>query len=87
MKRRIKKPRPMKLLEKTINERMAAELLRDGRRRLMKMHTPGGPCWFIVPGGLVSDATAEKILARPDVHVFDDGLFPNNPQSYRIGGA
>jgi hypothetical protein len=75
----------MKLLEKVISERNAAELLRDGRRRLMKMHTPDGPRWFIVPGGLVSDATAEKILARPDVHVFDDGLFPNNPQSYRIG--
>jgi hypothetical protein len=75
----------MKLLEKTIPERDAAELLRDGHRRLMKMFTPLGPRWFVVPGGLVSDATAEKILARPDVHVFDDGLFPNNPQTYRIG--
>jgi hypothetical protein len=74
-----------RFLEKTIPEHYAAELLRDSRRRLMKMHTPSGPRWYIVPGGLVSDATAEKILARPDVHVFDDGLFPNNPQSYRIG--
>ena len=85
MKRRIKKPRPMKLLEKTIPEHYAAELLRDSRRRLMRMHTPSGLCWFIVPGGAVSDQTAKKILARPDVHVFDDGLFPGNPQTFRIG--
>jgi hypothetical protein len=85
MKRRPNKPRPMKLLEKTIPERYAAELLRDSRRRLMRMHTPSGLRWYIVPGGAVSDQTAKKILARPDVHVFDDGLFPNNPQTFRIG--
>jgi hypothetical protein len=84
MKRRIKKPRAMKLLEKTIPEHHATELLRDGRRRLMKMHTQNGQRWFIVPGGLVSNATARKILARRDAHVFNDDLFPNNPQTYRI---
>jgi hypothetical protein len=83
--KRIKKPRPTKLLEKVINEKDAAELLRDSRRRLMRMHTPNGLKWYVVPGGAVSDQTAEKILARPDVHVFDDGLFPGIPQTYRIG--
>jgi hypothetical protein len=82
---RRKKPRPMKLLEKRLNERVALELLRERGRRLMRMHTPDGLRWFVVPGGLVSDQTAKKIVARPDARIFDDGLFPNNPQSYRIG--
>jgi hypothetical protein len=43
-----------------------------------------GPGWFIVPGGLVSDATAAKIREHPTIVAGEDGLFPNCDQTWRM---
>lgn len=56
--------------------------------RLLKMSTvkaPEGTAFYVIPGGLVDPVDAQKIIERPDVHVFDDGLFPGIPQSWKIG--
>jgi len=51
----------------------------------MKMMTPEGASYFIVPGGRLSDSDAKKILARIDLIAFEDGLFPGNSQGWRLG--
>lgn len=68
-----------------IPERRAVELIRDKRRRLAKMHTVRGPKWFIVPGGEVTIATAEKIRRMPQVVASEDALFPGLSQTWRFG--
>jgi hypothetical protein len=52
--------------------------------RIMLMHTSSGQEYFIVPGGKVTPEVARQIINRPDVAVSDDGLFPNNPQCWKI---
>jgi len=52
--------------------------------RLMLMHCSSGKEFYVIPGGPVSQEDAQKILSRPDVVPFDDGLFPGNPQSWKI---
>jgi hypothetical protein len=34
-------------------------------------------------GGMVAEKDALAVIARPDIVVFEDGLFPENPQSWR----
>ena len=65
----------------------AADILRLPNRRLMKMNTVDGTKWFIVPDGAVSDTVAQALIARPDVHSCEDGLFPGIPQCYKIGAV
>jgi hypothetical protein len=48
------------------------------------MHTRDGDEYYIVPGGRVDARDALKILERPDVRSFDDGLFPGHSQQWRI---
>jgi hypothetical protein len=62
----------------------AIDLLHRKDTRMMIMHGNDGDHFYIVPGGLIDRAAAMKILKRPDVIEFDDGLFPGNPQSWRI---
>jgi hypothetical protein len=53
--------------------------------RMVKMHTPSGMEWFILPrGGRVKTADAEKILARPDICAQEDCLFPGLGQTWRM---
>jgi hypothetical protein len=61
----------------------AVELMRNGRP-LMKMHTKFGTSWFVVPGGELTDADAQKIICRNDVQPNSDGLFPGINQTYKI---
>lgn len=61
------------------------DMMRLPDPRLMVMHTGEGDHFYVVPGGRVDRNDAQKIIQRPDVHQFDDGLFPGNPQSWRIG--
>jgi hypothetical protein len=73
---------------KAISLGKATELMRTGAR-LMKMHTnrsPDGMAFYIVPDGYIEPSDAHKIIDRPDVYVFDDVLFPGNPQSWKLGG-
>jgi hypothetical protein len=50
------------------------------------MHgTPNtAPCWFVVPGGAVSDAVASAIREHPSVIAGRDGLFPGLDQTWRM---
>ena len=49
------------------------------------MHTHDGDEFYILPrGGRVDARDAQKILERPDVRSFDDGLFPGQPQQWRL---
>lgn len=63
----------------------AVDMLRLPDRRMMLMHTNDGDHYYVVPGGRVDRNDAQKIIGRPDCHMLDDGLFPGNPQSWRLG--
>lgn len=62
----------------------AVNLLERNGVRMMIMHASDGDHFYIVPGGRVDRGAAQKILQRPDIVEFDDGLFPGNPQSWRM---
>lgn len=79
---REKKPRKFPTY---LGIKRAVELMRLPDHRLMLMHTPAGLFYFVVPGGPIERSDAEKIITRPDVHAFDDGLFPGSTQSWKIG--
>jgi len=64
--------------------RQAVELLHRTDTRLMLMHGRDGDEFYIVPGGRVDSRDAQKILERPDMKSFDDGLFPGQPQQWRM---
>ena len=45
-----------------------------------------GRAYFILPSGApIANSTAHALLKRPDVHPFDQGLFADRPQSWRLG--
>ncbi len=71
-------------MSKILSYRKAYDQLRIRGTRLMLMHTSGEDEFFVIPGGQVSKDDAKKLLSQPDLIAFDDGLFPNNPQSWRI---
>jgi hypothetical protein len=52
---------------------------------LKKMYVSGGRReYFVMPNGdMVGEKDALAIIARPEIDVFEDGLFPGNPQSWR----
>jgi MOSC domain-containing protein YiiM len=62
----------------------AVDLLHRPGTRMMIMHAGDGDHFYVVPGGRVNRDDAHEILKRPDIIEFDDGLFPGNPQSWKI---
>ena len=52
--------------------------------RLVHMHVKLGPSWYIIPGGPVADAIAEKLRTHPAVIGGEDGLFPGLDQTWRM---
>jgi hypothetical protein len=68
----------------TLRLRQAVDLLQRPDTRLMVMHGRDGDEFYIVPGGRLDARDALKILERPDVRSFDDGLFPGHTQQWRI---
>jgi hypothetical protein len=40
--------------------------------------------YFVVPGGPVEHAVADKIKAHPLVRAGEDGLFPGHDQTWRM---
>ena len=70
-------------MSKPIGLRKSISYLERGSR-LMIMNATDGKHFYIVPGGRVEHDTAQKIIDREDVIVFDDGLFPGSPQSWKI---
>ena len=63
----------------------AVEKLRQPDHLLVLLHGKSQPEWVIMPGGPVTEATAQKLLERPDVQPHDDGVLPGHPQSWRLG--
>lgn len=77
----------MKMPPKALGLNRALDLLRQPGHRLIVMHSafsPDGRAYYVVPGGYVEPPDAAKIIARPDVVPFDDGLFPGCPQSWKM---
>ena len=73
---------------KEVSLKKAFELMRKPETRLVKMFTrasPEGFAHYVLPGGYVSSATAEKIKQHPLVHASKDGLFPGHDQTWRLG--
>jgi hypothetical protein len=64
--------------------KQAVDLLHRADTRLMVMHGRDGDEFYIVPGGRLDARDALKILERPDIKSFDDGLFPGCPQQWRM---
>ena len=71
-----------------VSLKKAFELMRKPGTRLVKMFTrasPEGFAHYVLPGGYVSSATAEKIKQHPLVYASKDGLFPGHDQTWRLG--
>jgi len=74
----------MAVPQRTLTLRLALEYMREGAR-LIHMHRKASElCWFVTPGGAVTDKTAEEIKRRPDVVGQKDGLFPGHDQTWRV---
>jgi len=71
---------------KLIAFKVATEMLRQPGCILieMKTKTRDGHEFYIVPGGPVSEETAQKILEHPLCHKVDSGLFPGISQSWSL---
>jgi hypothetical protein len=76
-----------KLGNECLSYKKACLKLRERGTRLMIMHSSDGDHFYVVPGGRVARDDAQKILRQPDIEEFDDGLFPGNPQSWRVVSA
>jgi hypothetical protein len=63
-------------------EHDVVELMRDGRRHLVLMHTRRGKKWLLVPGGELDHKVAHALLAREDIQSSHDGLFPGIAQTF-----
>lgn len=70
---------------RTLSLGVALEALRRPDHLLVVIHGKTKPEWFVMPGGPVTEATAHKLLERPDVQPHDTGLLPGHPQSWRLG--
>ena len=82
---KAEKNKPMRAAQtKTLQFRLAIERMRAGAR-LINMHgSARDRHWFIIPGGPVTDETAEQIRQHPSIDGEKDGLFPGHDQTYRM---
>lgn len=68
----------------TLHDRLAIDRMRDGGV-LVHMHgKTSEKQWYVIPGGPISDETAEKIKKRPDIIGQKDGLSPGHDQTWRM---
>lgn len=74
----------MKAKNQALRLRQAVDLLHRPGVRLMVMQGRDGDEFYVVPGGRLDARDALKILERPDIRSFDDGLFPGHPQQWRM---
>lgn len=68
----------------TLRLKQAVDLLHRAGTRLVVMHGRDGDEFYLVPGGRLDARDALKILERPDIRSFDDGLFPGHTQQWRM---
>ena len=73
----------MRKHEITLSEQQALARMRGGSA-LVHMHGKPGRHWFVVPGGSVTDTTADRIRRHPAVLCGKDGLFPQHDQTWRM---
>ena len=74
--------------QKELSQKKALEQMHKSGTILAKMFTrasPEGFAHYVILGGLVSPATAEKIKQHPLVRACKDGLFPGLDQTWRLG--
>jgi hypothetical protein len=74
------KPNPIGL-------KKATDLMRAPGAKLVCMTSnehPAGIAHYIVPGGYVDPAVAQRIKDRPDVVGGADGLFPGQDQTWKV---
>jgi hypothetical protein len=69
---------------KAIGFRKAIDLMRLPGTRLIQQKTEVGAVHYVVPGGYVSPATAQKIKDHPRVLTGRDGLWPGHEQTWRM---
>jgi hypothetical protein len=67
-----------------LSEKRAVEQMRTGSALVHLHGRDSGRQYFVVPGGPITDETAEKIKQRPDVLGQRDGLFPNLDRTWRM---
>lgn len=64
--------------------RKALDMMHEGSA-LMQMNKSGdSKAWYLVPGGEVSGDVAQAIIAMPNVHGNEDGLFPGISQTWKM---
>jgi hypothetical protein len=69
---------------RTRHEALFAEALRLMQRdgcTLMRIHGPAGG-YFLTGGKQVTDAVGERLIAHPQIHGSDDGLFAGCSQTW-----
>lgn len=77
------RPAPKPFLP-TIHDALAIDRMKEGSI-LVHAHGKGiEKRWFVIPGGPITDDTAESIRSRPDVTPQNDGLFPGQDQTWRM---
>jgi hypothetical protein len=68
----------------TLGYRKAIDRMRQSGARLIKTHGACGYVHYVVPGGYVDPATAERLKKHPLVRAGEDGLFPGHTQTWRV---
>jgi hypothetical protein len=68
---------------KTLGYDRAIEAMRKPEARLVKMNGRQAT-YFVVPGGPVERAVADKVMNHPLVRAGHDGLFPDHDQTWRM---
>jgi hypothetical protein len=74
----------MKKTKRGLTLRRAVSLMHLNSR-LVLMRTNSGTAYYVIPGGYVEPAIAEKIKQMPNVVPGKDNLFPGISQTWRIG--
>lgn len=72
---------------KAIGYKVALEKMRRHGVRLVRMrasNAEGGFAHYVVPGGYVESATAQKLKEHPFMRANEDGLFPGHDQTWTM---
>jgi hypothetical protein len=68
----------------TLSYRKAIDRMRQPGAHLIQTHGAYGNVHYVVPGGYVEPATAERLKKHPLVRAGEDGLFPGYTQTWRV---
>jgi len=68
----------------SLDYRRALEQMRRPGTHLIKTYGAHSYVHYVVPGGYVEPATAERLKKHPLVQAGEDGLFPDCTQTWRF---